>query len=48
MKALYRYVSNSRGARFEVRMLQKTLDIPMYRRKFNRNKIILFLENIKY
>lgn len=41
MKALYGYVSDSRGASFERRMLQKTLDIPTYSRKFNRNKIIL-------
>lgn len=48
MEALYRYVSNSRGARFEMRISQKTLDIPTYSRQFNRNKVILFVEDIKY
>lgn len=45
MKALYRYMSNSRGDHFEMRMPWKTLDIPVCSRKFGRNKIILFVEN---
>lgn len=45
MKALHRYMSYSRGDHFE--MPWKPLEIPVYSRKFNRDKIILFVGDIK-
>lgn len=38
-------MSSSRGDHFE--MPWKTLEIPVYSRKFNRDKIILFVGDIK-
>lgn len=47
MKALYRCMSNSRGDHFKIRMPWKT-EIPLCSKKFSRNKIILFAEDIKH